>query len=242
MTLFLLVTRRRLCSRHHHAFALALSHVLICSTRRSCAKDQTVLDMAHSSNACFQESVAPHIWQAGEVAMLRWCRISYVGIDSLANRHKNTRILFGTCVCQRDDQLLASSVQEVPSVPNNEFSRLSLVFCIIPYAHLTVKLPLFSLLQAQKSSTLLVHRGIFNMASASIGMNTERTNSAFQVDVVESMSSCTRLGGDNRCNWPWESCLGTQLCSQISVFSPVPILLMTLLHYVPPINDSPPNL
>ena len=203
--------------------------MLICATKESGAKAQVLLDIVQSSKACLQESAAPHIWHAGKVAILRWCRISYVGIDSLAKCHKNTRILLGTCVCQRDDQLLLSSVLDGPSVPYSQFSRLSFVFWIMRYAERTVKFPFFSLLQAQKSSTLLVHKGILSMAFASMGIKTVRTRSTLHVDVVWSISSCTRVGGlaTNEVIGLKTSCRGIQLCSQIIVLSHVPILLMT---------------
>ena len=88
-----------------------------CSAVSSFAKAQTHLAILHSSRECFQESGLPHIKQLACSAICRRWSTSVVGIECLANPHKNTLILEGTLSFQMADHSRSSaSTSEHPGL------------------------------------------------------------------------------------------------------------------------------
>lgn len=110
-----------------------------------------------------------------------------MGVEHLAKRHRNILILEGTSIFHSFVHSFAScSSPDEPSTSSIQFSLVIFVCNIILYADLTENSPLFSALQAQKSSIDLVQRGIERMTSASIGKNTWRMRFSFH-DVVAAL-------------------------------------------------------
>jgi hypothetical protein len=104
-----------------------------------------------------------------------------------------------------------------------------LVDIIILYVDLTLKIPLLSKFQAQKSSCLLVHNGMLIITAASIGKKNSWIISSLQVELVSSIRWLTSIGGfcfKDTIGLMFVS-LGSQLCSQIFVVLPSPIRLIS---------------
>lgn len=182
----------------------------------------------HDRRACRHESWQPH---SGHVSCvdIRFYRTSVVGSEWRANLHRNTLTFEGTESFHSEDQDFSSwqSFDE-PLLPSNHSSLCNFVLSKNLYAELTVNFPFLSGYQAQKSSMFRVHTGIFKIALASIGRNTDRTNASFHVAVAGDSSSETIFGGSatSEVIGLGNVSFGIQLSVQIFVVCPLPILRM----------------
>ena len=148
------------------------------------------------SSACLQESGDPHNLHAPVVAMFLLCKTSPDGIECRASRHRKTLILLGTSTFQMAlHSLLSPSLEDDVSRSSSQPSLSYLVRTSMRYADLTEKFPRGSSPQDQKSPSRRVHRGIFNIASASNSVNTSQISSSLHEAVVASIRSETRCGG-----------------------------------------------
>ena len=161
------------------------------------------------------------------VDMFLMLRTSVVGSEWRAKRHRNTHIFDGTFILHRFVQSSSSLLPvEEPLLPSCQFSLAIFVLTMNLYAELTVKRPFLSGCHAQRTSMFLVHIGIFMIASASVGRKTDVISAESHDAVAGSSSSETNSSGF----WTIETTgcrddsLGIQLCSQIFVLRPLPIL------------------
>lgn len=126
--------------------------------------------------------------------MFRWWSKSVDGIDCYASLQRKTLILEGTSIFHSlyHDRCSVSVLDESPRPSSHASVRILVVTSI----RLTENVPFGSWLQAQKSSTCLVHTDIDKIASASKGINMFRTSFLLQSPMsLCNMSSLTSCGG-----------------------------------------------
>lgn len=116
---------------------------------------------------------------------LLW-RTSPVGSDCRASLHAKTLSLEGTRSFQIEDHPWEFTVLfDIPCCSSNHSSLWILVFIIRLYAERTEKRPCWSSTQAQKSTIILVHKGIFSIHSASNGVCAQALLSISQRSINE---------------------------------------------------------